>query len=359
MPNQLSEQGIGKIQDGKQLTSQVNVWGTALYAQDQWTRGKLTLQGGVRYDHTWTSYPDLSVGGTRIIPQVISFPSGSTQSVHWDDITPRMGVAYDLFGNGKTAVKFNLGKYAEALSSIDGNALNPLQRIATTTTRSWNDRGGLGINGDYVPQCDLANPDANGECGAMANRNLGTNTITRTWDETTSTAGGSGPTTGSWRRRCNSSSSRACRCPSATSGAGSAIGIRRRTGRSVSRITRRSTSRRRSIPAAGRRRLPGGPDIRCRAVEGRVVDQYSTWSSNFAEQTEHWNGFDINITARQGRLTAQGGTSTGAQVRGQLCASGGDAGVGIRCGRLTRPPCRPSSTGPRRRVRGATTRSRS
>jgi hypothetical protein len=178
VPNQLSEQGVGTNQTGHQLVSQVNVWGTSFYAQDQWTHSRLTLQGGLRYDHTWTSYPDLSVGGTAIIPQVISFPSGSTQSVHWSDISPRMGVAYDLFGTGKTALKVNLGKYMEALSSIDGNAINPLQRIATNTTRSWTD-----ANHDYIPQCNLANPEANGECGPMANKNLGTNTVVRTWDD--------------------------------------------------------------------------------------------------------------------------------------------------------------------------------
>ena len=33
--------------------------------------------------------------------------------------------------------------------------LNPLIRLNLQTTRTWNDRGGLGVNGDYVPQCDL------------------------------------------------------------------------------------------------------------------------------------------------------------------------------------------------------------
>ena len=43
-----------------------------------------------------------------------------------------------------------------------GELLNPPLRIATSTTRAWNDRGGLGTDGDYVPQCDLLNPAANG-----------------------------------------------------------------------------------------------------------------------------------------------------------------------------------------------------
>ena len=33
---------------------------------------------------------------------------------NWKDVTPRLGVAYDLFGTGKTAVKFSIGKYLEA-----------------------------------------------------------------------------------------------------------------------------------------------------------------------------------------------------------------------------------------------------
>jgi hypothetical protein len=46
--------------------------------------------------------------------------------------------------------------------------------LVTTANRTWNDRGGLGINADYVPQCDLLNPLANGECGALAPSTFGT-----------------------------------------------------------------------------------------------------------------------------------------------------------------------------------------
>jgi hypothetical protein len=312
VPNQLSEQGIGTNQNGQQLVSQANTWGTSLYAQDQWTRGRLTLQGGARYDHTWTTYPPLSVGGTRIIPQVITFPAGSTQSVHWSDISPRMGVAYDLFGTGKTAVKVNLGKYMEALSALNDGALNPLPRIATTTTRSWNDRGGLGIDGDYVPQCNLANPDANGECGPMANRNLGTNTITRTWDDNYIHGWGKRPY--NWELAATVQQQLFPRVSLS-------VGYFRRWFGNWYTTQNRALSPSDYTPfyltAPLDSRLPGGGGYQVGPIYDVVptkvglVDQYSTWASNFAEQTEHWNGFDINIAAREGRFTAQGGTSTG------------------------------------------------
>ena len=158
---------------------------TSFYAQDQWTRNRLTLQGGVRYDHILSSYPDACVGGPDypLMPKQICYPARSTEGVHWTDVTPRIGAAYDLFGNGKTAVKVNVGKYMQALTASNSDMdLNPLIRLNLQTTRTWNDRGGLGINGDYVPQCDLLNPAANGECGAMDNQNFGKEFFTRTFD---------------------------------------------------------------------------------------------------------------------------------------------------------------------------------
>ena len=50
---------------------------------------------------------------------------------------------------------------------------NPVNAMANLVTRSWNDRGGLGINGDYIPQCDLLNPLVNGECGALSDARFG------------------------------------------------------------------------------------------------------------------------------------------------------------------------------------------
>ena len=67
--------------------------------------------------------------GYSFAPDEIFYPAGSTAGYDWKDVTPRVGVAYDLFGNGKTAVKFNLGKYMEAITATNSDLdMNPLIR---------------------------------------------------------------------------------------------------------------------------------------------------------------------------------------------------------------------------------------
>ena len=74
----------------------------------------------------------------------------------YNDLSPRGGLAYDLFGNGKTAVKVNFGKYLEPTSNNNNYILsNPITRIATTAARGWTDS-----NGNRTPDCDLRNQGA-------------------------------------------------------------------------------------------------------------------------------------------------------------------------------------------------------
>ena len=137
--------------------------------------GRLTLQGGVRYDRAWSWAPAEGNGTTetsRFNPQPISFER--TVSVRgYNDITPRFGVAYDLFGNGKTALKFNGGKYLEAATGdVIYSSNNPAARIVTrigsgpAAARGWTDgnrqlhrrlrsaeSGGAGQSGDRRRQC--------------------------------------------------------------------------------------------------------------------------------------------------------------------------------------------------------------
>ena len=99
-----------------------------LYAQDQWTTGKLTLQGGLRFDNGLISYPTQSIGGPGylLMPTPFTLPRRVYAGDVWHDVTPRLGVAYDMFGNGKTALKFNLGKYMEGFGSLGNGSVGAM-----------------------------------------------------------------------------------------------------------------------------------------------------------------------------------------------------------------------------------------
>ncbi len=142
-----------------------------LYVQDQWSVGNLTLNLGLRYDQLNASNPAQTRPGGRFLGQV-SFAE-VTNVPNWKDVSPRIGGVWDVFGNGRTAVKASYGRYNNYETTGLTKLTNPANALMAHTTRSWAD-----ANGNYVPDCDLTNRLANGECGAFDNANFGTAVIT-------------------------------------------------------------------------------------------------------------------------------------------------------------------------------------
>jgi hypothetical protein len=327
-----------------------NLIPTSLYAQDQWTRNRLTLQGGVRWDHLITNYPDSTICGpgyTAACEKEIFYPKGSTLGVGWDDVTPRMGVAYDLFGNGKTAVKFNIGKYMQAFSATNTDLdLNPIIRTTISTTRTWDD-----ADNDFVPDCVLSNREKNGECGAMDDKTLGQERFSRTYDP--DFVQGYGVRPYSWNLGLQVQQEIIPRVSVN-------VGYFRNWWGNWYAVDNRPTTAADytpfSIPIPVDPRLPGGGGGTVTGLYNLVptkvglVDEFATLSKNLGEQTENWQGVDVNLTARlRNGVTVQGGTSTGRRlsdacgletaVPEQGTGSRG-ANTSIAGGTLTNPYCR-------------------
>ena len=140
----------------------------SVFVEDQWTLSRLTLNLGLRYDGLRGNVPAQSLPEGPFRPAQEFAPVKNSPNFH--DIGPRLGFAYDLFGNSRTALKASLSRTVTFIAPGQVQTMsNPIGLMVTTVNRTWNDS-----NLNFVPDCNLRSPDANAECGAISNRNFGT-----------------------------------------------------------------------------------------------------------------------------------------------------------------------------------------
>ena len=87
------------------------------------------------------------------------------------------GLAYDLFGNGRTALKFSLNRYVLQEGKNNTNNVHPVIAATNSIARTWTDR-----NSDRIVQGDPLNPLLNGELGPSPNNNFGKPNTTLSFD---------------------------------------------------------------------------------------------------------------------------------------------------------------------------------
>jgi hypothetical protein len=158
-----------------------------IYAQDRWTLGRATLNLGVRYDWFMGENQESSILPSRI-NSGISFgkcPDGKNDQVagcvgkvqDWKDISPRVGVAYDLFGTGRTAIKASVARYVAGQNVAVASANNPATTVGLTETRTWtNDADGNGLPFDANGNFQM------NEIGPSTSNTFGRNIVTTVYD---------------------------------------------------------------------------------------------------------------------------------------------------------------------------------
>ena len=118
-----------------------------IYAQDAWTIKRLTLNLGGRYEHFNSRINAVDQPAGRWVPAHV-FPEHDNLP-NWNDVAPRLGAAYDLFGNGKTAIKGSVNKYMTQWTGGFARRYTATNYTATDQ-RNWTD-----VNGDGQAQGDL------------------------------------------------------------------------------------------------------------------------------------------------------------------------------------------------------------
>ena len=156
------------VADSVQLQTVPSVQDTSIdreigaYVQDSWTFGRITLNPGLRLEHIKGSVRDQTAPAGRFLPERVFTQADYVDVPSFTDVSPRFGVAYDLFGNGRTALKANFGKYVQSFSSNLGDDYNPMG--GGTDTRTWRD-----ANGDDIAQEDELGPSTNLNFGKPTN----------------------------------------------------------------------------------------------------------------------------------------------------------------------------------------------
>src|SRR5262245_47881674 len=125
-----------------------------LYVQDKWTPvQRLTINAGLRFETTYGRQPaacqveTIFVAG-RCFPEIKGAPD-------FKALVPRVSAVYDLFGDGRTAIKFSGSRYDQPITLQNVLRLNPLGM--TNDSRPWTvctggATSGCDVNGDLIPQ---------------------------------------------------------------------------------------------------------------------------------------------------------------------------------------------------------------
>ena len=281
-----------------------------VFATDQWRVHRLTVNAGLRFDWLKASVPAQHFdAGTwvpaRDYPAIKNVPN-------WKDLNPRLGVVYDVFGSGKTALKASLNRYVAEESTFTAQANNPVVTSRYASLQGWSD-----LNGDYQPQANelfgpqLPLPGQPGGAGAV-----GSSLPTTRYDPSVLTGWG--------KRRNNWEVSAGIQQELLPRVSADVTYYRRSQGNFISTdnlAVSNTDYQQFCVTAPSDPRLPSPGAVLCGnydltpAAAARLTDNVVGFNDASKQHSEVWNGADISLSARLGSSSnptyLAGGLSTG------------------------------------------------
>jgi hypothetical protein len=142
-------------------------WSYNGYVQDSYSKGRWRVNGGLRYDWQQSNYLGGCVPANQLRPDLLpaqceeetQVDAGTGKKIQsFGNWSPRLGVTYDLRGNGKTAVHGSVSYYYDTKITL----ANALAGLFTTTSLTWGPNQSSGA-------CSTT---ANAPCWNDANRDM-------------------------------------------------------------------------------------------------------------------------------------------------------------------------------------------
>ena len=314
----------------------------AVYAQEQWTIDRFTINAGLRFDYFKGFYPDQVTEAMTWapVPQTVA---GQTLT-GWKDLQPRVGFAWDVRGDGQTAVKASASRYGDRNAIALAGNVNPVANNITTQ-RLWLD-GATGhlatgpaqfpacipsaadptasscVAGDGLVQGDALNPRPNGEIiGPLLDPGFAQFTASSsTFDEDWAYG---------WQKKAANWEVTASLQQQLTDGVSVDAGYFRRMFVNLEVVDDLAVAAgdwdEYQFTAPDDARLP--TDVR--GQQFTLVDlnpaalaaqqNLTTSANNYGGRVQTWHGVDVNLSARLEGVLLQGGLATGKQTEDQ-CA---------------------------------------
>lgn len=130
-----------------------------IYAQDQWTFKRLTLNYALRWEYVSEQVDGQPAQSGRFV-NIPAF--GDIKMPIWKSWSPRVSAVYDLSGDGKTAVRFGVNRFQSAATTTFASLYDPANALQIQTTAPWTDKnndsiaqGSRGCSFAADPACEI------------------------------------------------------------------------------------------------------------------------------------------------------------------------------------------------------------